>query len=112
MSAQQQVVTEAVDLVRRFNEVILFPFIALLSAIAFLVFLYGCAEYIFNGSNEAARTKGVAHITYGLIGLVVMVTAWSIMLLATATFGLDDELNCAKDPTQSGCANIFNVGPK
>lgn len=109
MSPQQKAVGEAASFVDKVNEIILFPFIALLMAVAFLVFLWGCAEYIFKSGNESARAEGVKHITFGIIGLVVMVTAWSLLSLATGTFGLGDELECANDPTKSGCDKIFEI---
>lgn len=109
MTPQQKAVGEAASFVKTFNEAILFPFIALLMAVAFLVFLWGCAEYIFKSGNESARADGVKHITFGIIGLVVMVTAWSLLSLATGTFGLSDELECANDPTKSGCNKAFEI---
>lgn len=109
MNPQQKAVKEASSFVDKVNEVILFPLIALLLGVAFLVFLYGCAEYIFKSGNESARADGVKHITWGIVGLVVMVTAWAILSLATGTFGLSDELECANDPTKSGCADAFTL---
>lgn len=109
MSPREKAVGEAVSFVSKFNEVILYPLIALLTAVAFLVFLWGCAQYILNASNESARQEGVNHITYGIIGLVIMVTAWSILQLVTATVGLDDELRCADDPSQAGCDTTFSL---
>jgi hypothetical protein len=38
--------TEAAKFVDKFNTIILFPTIALLSAVALLVFLWGVAEYL------------------------------------------------------------------
>lgn len=109
MSPQQQAVNQASSFVDKVNEVILFPFIALLMAVAFLVFLWGCAEYIFKSGNQTARADGIKHITYGIIGLVVMVTAWSLLSLATGTFGLGDELECADNPTNAGCEDAFRL---
>ena len=100
---------EAARFVEKVNDIILFPLITLLTAVAFLVFLYGCARYIMGAGNEEARKKGVRHITFGIIGLIVMVSAWAILQIATATFGLDDELNCADDPNASECRGKFNI---
>jgi TRAP-type C4-dicarboxylate transport system permease small subunit len=108
-NASNNAVGEAVKFVDKVNEIILFPLIALLIAVAFLVFLWGCAQYIFNASNPSAKEEGIRHITWGIIGLLVMVTAWTILLIATATFGLDDELNCAQNPSASGCENAFQI---
>lgn len=109
MSPDNEVVAEAAGFVATFNKVILFPFITLLMAAAFLVFVWGCAEYVFGASNDQAREKGMKHITYGLVGLFIMVSAWSILGIVAGTFGLDDELNCAKDPSASGCESKFKV---
>ena len=94
---------EAASFVETFNEVILFPTIALLSAVAFFVFLWGVAEYVFNAANDQARQQGVKHITYGIIGLIVMISAFAILSIAAATFGLEGNLDCAVDPSASGC---------
>lgn len=109
MSPQQKAVGQAASFVDKVNEIVLFPLIALLMAVAFLIFLWGCAEYIFKSGNQAARAEGVKHITFGIIGLVVMVTAWSLLSLATGTFGLSDELECANDPSKAGCDSKFKI---
>ena len=108
MSPQDTAAAEAASFVATFNEVILFPTIALLSAVALLVFLYGCAEYVMGASQEDARKKGVNHITFGIIGLVIMVSAYAILAIAAATFGLDRQLECADNPT-AGCDDAFTV---
>ena len=104
MSAQ----TEAMSFVDKLNEVIIFPTIALLSGVAFLVFIWGCFEYFMHAENDQAREKGVKHITYGLIGLVVMLSAYTILMVAAGTFGLDDELDCATEWVD-GCENTFSI---
>ena len=107
MTPEQQ----AASFVNRFNDAILFPLIALLAAVAFFIFLLGCAEYIMNSSNGGEREKGVKHITWGIIGLVVMMSAWAILRVATGTFGLSDELECANNINGSGCSNAFQINP-
>lgn len=100
---------EAQAFVDKLNSVILFPTIALLSAVAFFVFLWGTAQYFMNANNDAAREQGVKHITWGIIGLVVMMSAFAILELATSTAGLDNELDCANDP--ANCTNNPFVVP-
>ena len=107
MAFAQSAEAQAASFVATFNEVILFPTIALLSAVAFLVFLWGTAEYLFNAANDQARQQGVKHITFGIIGLVVMVSAFAILSLAAATFGLEQNLDCADDPSAAGCEAFF-----
>jgi hypothetical protein len=97
--------TQAYNFVQRFNEVILFPTIALLSAVALLVFMYGCFLYIVRAADPAARTQGIQHITWGIVGMVVMLSAYTIMSIAAGTFGLRDALDAARD------GNIVNPLP-
>ena len=109
MTPAQQAANHAANFVSTFNTVILYPTIALISAVAFLVFIWGCAEYFMNSENDQARQQGVKHITWGLIGLVIMVSAWAILTLVANTLGLGQQLTCADDPSQPGCATIFQT---
>lgn len=98
----------AIDFVQKLDEVFLFPLIVLMTSIAFLVFIYGCAEYIMNANNDQARETGKRHILFGFIGLVVIMSAYALLNLALGTFGLSDRLECASDGT---CENSFQVTP-
>lgn len=100
---------EASKFVDKLNEVILFPLIALLSGIAFLIFIYGCVVYIFNGENEQSRSEGKKHILYGIIGLVIMISAYGLLTIATNTFGLKQQQDCANDPSGTGCDDAFKI---
>ncbi len=103
-------VIEATDFVSSVNEVILFPLITLLTAIAFLVFIYGCFEYISNANNPAARAVGQSHIMWSIVGMFVMLLAYGILAVAANTFGLVDELGCADDPNLAGCnGTVFEI---
>ncbi len=99
----------AYSFVETFNNVILFPTIALLMAVAMLVFMYGCFIYILRGGDPSARAQGVRHITWGIVGVVIMLSAYTIISIAAGTFGLDDELDCANDPFQTECARLFSA---
>lgn len=109
MTPQHKAATEAGKFVDDFNDIILFPTITLLSAVAFLVFIWGCVEYFAGAANEVKRQEGVKHITYGIVGLVVMLAAFAILSIATATFGLEKQLDCADDPTNPSCGNVFVI---
>ncbi|MBY0310379.1 hypothetical protein K2Q16_04535 [Patescibacteria group bacterium] len=107
--AQQRAAQEAVNFVAKVNDIILVPLIALLMGVAFLIFLYGCAQFIMNADNESAREEGRKHILWGVIGLVVMISAYAIIRIALATFGLTPALDCATNPSASGCAQLFRI---
>jgi ribose/xylose/arabinose/galactoside ABC-type transport system permease subunit len=97
----------AAEFVADLNRVILFPLIILLMGIAFLYFVWGAAEYLMGANNESARENGKKHLMYGIIGLVVMTSAYAILTLAAGTFGLNSQLDCANNPGGSGCASVF-----
>lgn len=107
MSPQDSAAAKAAEFVGKVNEIILFPLIALLSGVALLVFIIGCAQYVMGADNSSSREQGVKHIMYGFIGLVVMMSAWAILAVVSATFGLSDQLECAGDP--EGCADAFTL---
>ncbi|MCA9362101.1 hypothetical protein KC906_01880 [Candidatus Kaiserbacteria bacterium] len=107
MSPQQKAAQEASNFVAKLNEIILFPTIALLSAVAFLTFLWGVAQYFINANNDQARAQGAKHMMWGVIGLVIMLSAFTILSLAANTFGLSDEVRCANNPTDAGCDTVF-----
>jgi hypothetical protein len=109
LTPQQKAANATASFVDTFNTVILYPTIALLSAVAFFIFLWGAVEYFLNANNDQARQQGVKHMTWGFIGLVVMISAFTILALVAATFGLDDELRCANDPQASGCGTVFTI---
>jgi hypothetical protein len=73
----------------KFNEAILYPLIALMMGVALLIFLWGSFEFIMNAGNDSARETGKRHIMWGIIGMVVMVSAYGILAIAVGTFGLD-----------------------
>ncbi len=109
-AAESPGVAEAQAFVDQFNQIILFPFLALLFAIALLVFLWGCFEYIKNAEDSKAHEQGRAHILWGIIGMLVMLVAFAILNIAAGTFGLEDELECANDPSAPGCNNsVFDL---
>lgn len=109
MSPEEVAVREAAGFVAKVNDIILFPLITLLIAVAFLVFVWGIVQYVLNADNESERAKGKTHMIYGLIGLFIMLSAWSILAIVAGTVGLSDELNCAKNPTASGCESAFEA---
>ena len=88
MIAYAAPVDAAKGLVARVNEVILFPAITLLLTVALVVFLYGCFEFVVNANNPGGREAGRKHILWGVIGMLVMVSAMGILSIAAGTFGL------------------------
>lgn len=63
------------------------PFIVFLTALAALLFIWGLFQFLSKADNEEGRAIGKQHMTWGLVGLLIMVSAYGIMSLITGTFG-------------------------
>jgi phosphotransferase system glucose/maltose/N-acetylglucosamine-specific IIC component len=72
------------------EEAIIFPLMTLMVAVALLMFLWGGYEYVMNASDEGGRETGRRHMLYGVIGMLVMISAYAILKIAAGTFGIDD----------------------
>ncbi len=81
-------VSAAQGMLAKIEDVILFPLMTLMIAVALFVFLWGLFEYVRDADNESARSTGKMHMMYGIIGLVVMVSALAILKIAAGTFGI------------------------
>ena len=77
--------------VAKINAIILFPLITLLTALALLVFIWGGFQYVYNSGNDSKRTEGRKHMLWGVIGLLVMLSAYAILNIAANTFGIDTD---------------------
>ena len=64
------------------------PIILLLSAVAFVVFLWGVFEFIVHAGDEGKRAEGKSAILWGLVGLVIIFGAYGIINVALGTFNL------------------------
>ncbi len=64
------------------------PLILLLSAAAFVVFLWGVFEFVMHAGDEPKRQEGRSAIMWGLIGLVIIFGAYGVINIALGTFNL------------------------
>ncbi|OGG62402.1 hypothetical protein A3I46_02235 [Candidatus Kaiserbacteria bacterium RIFCSPLOWO2_02_FULL_54_13] len=64
------------------------PVILLLSAAAFVVFVWGVFQFVVHGGDEAKRKEGRSAIFWGIIGLVIIFGAYGIINVALGTFSL------------------------
>jgi len=73
----------------KIESAILFPLMTLMMSVAILVFLWGAYEFVLHADDDSARTTGKMHMLYGIIGLLVMLSAYAILKIAAGTFGVD-----------------------
>ena len=78
----------ALGLMARIAGAILNPLITLIFAAAVIMFLWGVVEYIRGASDPAARTDGQQHIFWGLVGILIMISAFVIVDLIGQTIGV------------------------
>ena len=65
------------------------PIILLLSAVAFVLFIWGVFEFVAHAGDETKRTEGKRAIMWGIVGLVIIFGAYGILNIALGTFGID-----------------------
>ena len=75
--------------IKNVDEMIINPLIYFLFALAVVFFLYGVLEFILNQENEEAKTKGKSHMMWGVIGIVIMMSVFTIMNILLSTLGVD-----------------------
>ena len=60
----------------------------LIVALAVVYVLYGIFQFVQAGDDEA-RKEGRNKMVYGIIGIAVMGSVWSLVKIVTKTFGFD-----------------------
>lgn len=81
-------IAAAKTLLGKIESAILFPLMTLMMAVAFFIFLWGAYQFVLNADDDSARTEGKSHMLYGIIGLLVMISAMAILKVAAGTFGV------------------------
>lgn len=81
-------ITYAMSFMQKVKVAILYPLISLLFGVAFFYFLWGVFQMVANATSEEARTKGRKHIFFGVIGMLVMLSAFAILRIASQTVGV------------------------
>ncbi len=79
------VYTATIALIDSIKSKIISPIIGFLTAIAVIAFVYGMVEFVANLDNESKREDGKRHMGWGLLGLVIVVSASGIMKVICET---------------------------
>jgi succinate dehydrogenase hydrophobic anchor subunit len=72
-------------LIEKISQNILNPLILLFAGIAMVYFLWGVFEFIRDYDSADARSKGVQHMLWGVIGMFIMFSVFGIMNLIAST---------------------------
>jgi FtsH-binding integral membrane protein len=88
--AHAQTATDnAKTLVLKISFYVLNPIISVMFGIAIVVFIWGVAEYFWQRDSDAARAQGVKHMTWGLVGIFVMVASFALIRIMVNSIGAD-----------------------
>lgn len=67
-----------------FSEIIS-PVIALLFALAVLIFFWGIAEFVRDADSDEGRNKGKRNIIWGIVGMFIMLSVFGIIRVVNNT---------------------------
>ena len=84
MTAPQVVI----DFAKTFSDYIVNPIIGVIFAAGLAYFLWGLMVFIFNAGNEGKRTEGKQHMLWGLVGMFIMMSVFTILRVGLNTFGV------------------------
>ena len=71
------------------NGYILNPLIGLVFAVAFLIFFWGIFQFIRAAGSDKERGEAKKKITYGLLGMFIMFSAYGLIRIILTTFGIN-----------------------
>lgn len=77
------------NFIQKIGTVVINPIIQVLFGAALVIFLWGVWEFIKGADSPDARSKGVQHIFWGVIGMTIMVAVFGIIRILLNTFGID-----------------------
>ena len=79
----------AESLLTSLRDAILDPLLLLMTAIALVYFLWGAFQYVYGASSGEVQDEGRRHMLYGIIGMLIMISAYAIINIAAGTFGIN-----------------------
>jgi hypothetical protein len=77
------------ELLQSALKVVVNPIIQVVFAIATVLFVYGVFEFIRGADNPDVRKQGQQHMLWGLVGLAIMVSVFTIIRILVNTLGAD-----------------------
>lgn len=64
------------------------PIVVLIFSLGLMMFMWGLVEFMWKSDSSTAWETGVKHMTYGVLGMFMMVAVWGIIGLIANTLGL------------------------
>ena len=76
-------------MLERFVSLLIIPAIKIVVAAGFFIFVWGFVSYFYNLSQGESTQEGKAHMLWGVLGLLIMVSVGGILALISTTFSLN-----------------------
>lgn len=76
-------------LMGKIAKLIINPLIIFVFALALVFFIYGLVEFLINAENPEKRKTGQSHMLWGIVGMFIMMSVFTLMRLLANTIGSD-----------------------
>jgi hypothetical protein len=78
------------SILQRLEYEILWPAMTVVFAAGLLLFFWGMVQFLWNVEEQSAnnRSEGRQHMIWGIVGMFIMVSFWSLIAILDNTFGL------------------------
>lgn len=79
-------------IVSKITKNIVLPLVALIFALAVLLFIWGLFGFFTSGDDSAKRIEGRNHILWGTVGIAIMVSVYGIIRFVASSVGQESVL--------------------
>ena len=95
------------EILGRLQSEVLQPVMTVVFAAGFFLFIWGLVKFLWNVEDGSGQIEGKSHIVWGVVGMFVMVSIWSIIALLDNTFGLGAlSGGAATDPSRADSISV------
>ena len=75
------------EILSRLEYEVLWPAMTVIFSAGFLLFIWGLVKFLWSVEEGGGKEEGKQHMIYGIAGMFIMVSFWSIIALLDNTFG-------------------------
>lgn len=76
------------DFMANVFDAVIQPILLLAFGVAFLIFVWGIVQYVHKSDDEKGRDEAQRGILWGLVGMVIMISAFGIINIIQGTIGV------------------------
>ena len=99
------------EILGRLQSEVLWPAMTVIFSAGFLLFIWGLVKFLWNVGEGGDNKEGKSHMIWGIAGMFIMVSFWSIIALLDNTFGLGTfNGGAAVDPSRNQIQGVNFTG--